>query len=190
MEVKYIKAFLYNTSVSIFINQGAQNVQFQGAQNVKFPKSSFFTRCPYSWSWIDTGINTNDFFEQFYIPFGLYVENLDFSKNFGNYKGVFPRVYGRYTTELTRLLDCVIGQNHDFLQIGSEVSKLLMNSRYNLHMWKEQFQRITTPKFGWFSSKYLNNFLPRGGGEGIWKKKKFFQGVHDSSIYISFHIWP
>ena len=71
-----------------------------------------------------------------------------FQKKIGNYKGVFPRVYGRYTTELTRLLDRVIGQNHDFLQIGSEVSKLLMNSRYNLHMWKEQFQRITTPKFG------------------------------------------
>ena len=48
MEVKYIKAFLYNTSVSIFTNQGAQNVQFQGAQNVKFPKSGFFTPGSYS----------------------------------------------------------------------------------------------------------------------------------------------
>ena len=48
MKVKDIKAFLYNTSVSIFTNQGAQNVQFQGAQNVKFPKSGFFTPCPYS----------------------------------------------------------------------------------------------------------------------------------------------
>ena len=46
MKVKYIKTFLYNTSVSIFTNQGAQNVQFHGAQNVKFPKSGFFAPAP------------------------------------------------------------------------------------------------------------------------------------------------
>ena len=48
MKVKDIKTFLYNTSVSIFTNQGAQNVQFQGAQNVKFPKSGFFMPSFYS----------------------------------------------------------------------------------------------------------------------------------------------
>ena len=57
-------------------------------------------------------------------------------------------VYRRYMTELTRLLDRVIGQNQDFYLDTSEVLKLLMNSRYNLHMWKEQFQRITGPEFG------------------------------------------
>ena len=36
MEVKDIKAFLYSTSVSIFINQGAQNVKFN------FPRMSNF----------------------------------------------------------------------------------------------------------------------------------------------------
>ena len=37
MKVKDIRAFLYNTIVSIFTNQGAQNVQFNFDQNVKFP---------------------------------------------------------------------------------------------------------------------------------------------------------
>ena len=132
--------------------------------NLEYLKTAFlrtyFTPSGYSRSWTDTGIYTNDFFEQFYIPFGFYWKDLDFSKNFGNYKGVFPRVYGRYTTELWRTTLEIIGQNHDFYSIESEVPKLLMNSRYNLHMWKEQFQSITGREFGWFSSKYLNNYLP------------------------------
>ena len=61
--------------------------------NLEYLKTAFlrtyFTPCSYSRSWTDTGIYTNDFFEQLYIPFGAIRPDLDFSKNFGNYKGSF-----------------------------------------------------------------------------------------------------
>ena len=156
MEVKYIKAFLYNTSVSIFINQGAQNVQFHGAQNVKFPKSSFFTRFPYSWNWTGRDIYTNDFLEQLYIPYSRYRKDFEYLKYFGDYLRLFRRVYRINFAEFTRLLDREISQNHDFCSNTGIVSKLLMNFWNNLHMWKGQFLRIRERELGGFSSVYLN----------------------------------
>ena len=76
---------------------------------------------------------------------------------------LFRRVYQRYLSEITRLLDREIGQNCDIYSPILVVLKLLMNSRNNLHIWNEQFRRIREPKFRWKLRIMMRGRSPQGG---------------------------